>query len=28
MFDRTAEEQTKDMYLGDIKTIEGLWRGI
>jgi hypothetical protein len=28
MFDRTAEGQTKDMYLGDIRTIEGLWRGI
>lgn len=28
MFDRTPEGQTLDMYLGDIRSIEGLWRGI
>ena len=28
MFDRTLEGQELDLYLGDLKYIEGLWRGI
>lgn len=28
MFDLTPEGQTIDLYLGDIQSIEGLWRGI
>ena len=28
MFDRTQDGLTLDLYLGDLKYIEGLWRGI
>jgi hypothetical protein len=28
MFDRTPEDETLDLYLGDMGYIEGLWRGI
>lgn len=28
MFEQTKDDSTVDIYLGDIHSIEGLWRGI
>jgi FKBP-type peptidyl-prolyl cis-trans isomerase len=28
MFDKTPDDSTLDFYLGDVRYIEGLWRGV